>query len=126
MKVTVDQDYSIVLEDVFSGIGIRTKKGLFGIAQRDGGIEVMLNGKLVYPAPERAEEPTEWIGVDADNFAAKQISPGFREKLAERFNRPSVGGLIPTEGQRSDMKIKEIEQRIEEIERQLEEKANNI
>ena len=37
----------VTLTDVFSGIGM-TDAGMFGIAQRDGGIEVMLDGKTVY------------------------------------------------------------------------------
>lgn len=38
----------IILSEVYSGVGIRTDAGLFGIAERDGGIEVMLNGKTVW------------------------------------------------------------------------------
>jgi hypothetical protein len=33
---------------VYSGIGIETDQGHFGIAQRDGGIEVLHEGKLVW------------------------------------------------------------------------------
>lgn len=38
----------VILRDVFCGIGIETDQGHFGIAQRDGGIEVMLDGVLVW------------------------------------------------------------------------------
>lgn len=44
----IDGEAVLVLSDVFSGIGIETDAGLFGIAQRDGGIEVLLNGKIVW------------------------------------------------------------------------------
>lgn len=41
-------DLGVVLSEVYSGVGIETDMGLFGIAQRDGGIEIMLNGKTVW------------------------------------------------------------------------------
>jgi hypothetical protein len=47
MKISVDECGDIILEDVFLGIGIKTDMGLFGIAQRDDGIEVMLDGELL-------------------------------------------------------------------------------
>jgi hypothetical protein len=47
MQITV-KDNNIILSEVYNGIGIQTDQGLFGIAQRDGGIEVMLNGQLVW------------------------------------------------------------------------------
>lgn len=63
MKLTVEQDTDgtpiLVLSEVYSGIGIRTDKGLFGIAQRDGGIEVLLNGKTVWPEPTDPPEASE-------------------------------------------------------------------
>lgn len=45
----------IVLSEVYSGVGIKTDMGLFGIAQRDGGIEVMFNGKTVWTSHELDE-----------------------------------------------------------------------
>ena len=36
------------LSEVYTGVGIKTEQGLFGVSQRDGGIEVMLDGKLVW------------------------------------------------------------------------------
>lgn len=47
-----DGEPCIVLSDVFSGVGIKTDMGLFGIAQRDDGIEVMLDGKTVWTSHE--------------------------------------------------------------------------
>jgi hypothetical protein len=53
--VVVDASSHIVtLIDVFCGIGIDTDKGRFGIAQRDGGIEVLLDGKLVWSSNDIA------------------------------------------------------------------------
>ena len=42
------------VRDVFSGVGIETDQGRFGIAQLDGGIEVMLNGELVWSSSVHA------------------------------------------------------------------------
>jgi len=41
-------DGEIVLSEVYNGIGIQTDMGLFGVAQRNGGIEVRLNGETVW------------------------------------------------------------------------------
>jgi hypothetical protein len=38
----------VLLKKVYTGIGIETDQGLFGIAMRDDGIEVLLNGKIVW------------------------------------------------------------------------------
>jgi hypothetical protein len=48
LKTGADGGAEVYLSEVYSGVGIRTEAGLFGIAQRDGGIEVMLNGKTVW------------------------------------------------------------------------------
>ena len=41
-------DGEIVLSEVYNGIGIQTDMGLFGVAQRNGGIEVLHDGKPVW------------------------------------------------------------------------------
>ena len=38
----------VVFSEMYNGIGIKTEAGDFGVAQRDGGIEIMLNGELVF------------------------------------------------------------------------------
>lgn len=48
MKIEVSEDRDIVLSEVYNGIGVKTEAGTFGIAERDGGIEITLKGKLVY------------------------------------------------------------------------------
>lgn len=64
MKIDVNATGDIVLSDVFLGVGIETKMGLFGISQRDDGIEVMLNGKTVWTShdltPAPAPPPTRF------------------------------------------------------------------
>jgi len=56
MKIKAERDtygaLGIVLSEVYSGVGVSTPMGLFGIAQRDDGIEVMLDGKTVWTSHE--------------------------------------------------------------------------
>ena len=42
----------VTLEHVYCGVGIKTDDGIYGIAQRDGGIEVMIDGALVWSSSE--------------------------------------------------------------------------
>jgi len=52
MKLEVNEQGEIVLSEVYNGIGIKTEVGMYGIAQRDGGCEIMLNGVLIHsPTP---------------------------------------------------------------------------
>jgi len=37
----------VVCTDAFCGLGIKTEAGFFGIAQRDGIIEILYNGDLI-------------------------------------------------------------------------------
>ena len=46
LSATDGQD--VTLTGVYTNISIPTDQGLFGIAQRDGGLEIMLDGKLVW------------------------------------------------------------------------------
>jgi hypothetical protein len=55
MKIEVREDGTLELSEVYGGVGIRTDQGLFGIAQRDAGIEVMLDGKVVWSSSDLAE-----------------------------------------------------------------------
>ena len=48
MRVDLDENLQLVLSEVYNGIGIKTDAGVYGICQRDGGIEVMLDGQLVF------------------------------------------------------------------------------
>jgi hypothetical protein len=50
-KAGVELDVSgadVELVGVYNGVGIQTEQGLFGVCQRDGGIEVLLNGHTVW------------------------------------------------------------------------------
>lgn len=48
VKLTVNENYEMVFEDVFNAIVIKTDSGDFGICQRDFGIVVMKDGKEVF------------------------------------------------------------------------------
>lgn len=48
MKIIVNENNDIQFEEVFLPIVVRTDVGDFGICQRDGGIEIMRNGKLEF------------------------------------------------------------------------------
>jgi len=48
MKMWVGEGREIWLTDVFNAICIKTDQGAFGIAMRDCGIEVVLDGKMVF------------------------------------------------------------------------------
>lgn len=44
--------HEVIVQQCYTGIGIETDLGLFGIAQRDGVLEIQFNGKLVIDADE--------------------------------------------------------------------------
>lgn len=47
--ITIDASSSdVVCTDVFCGIGVQTDIGHFGIAQRDGVVEILFNGHLLF------------------------------------------------------------------------------
>lgn len=48
MEIHVGEGGELVLSKVYNGVVIPTDQGRFGIAQRDAGIEVLLDGVLVW------------------------------------------------------------------------------
>jgi hypothetical protein len=44
--------HEVLIQECFTGIAMETDQGLFGIAMRDDGIEVLLDGKLVWSSME--------------------------------------------------------------------------
>jgi len=48
MRIEIGADGEFQLFEVFNGIGIVTDAGHFGICERDGGIEILRNGKQVW------------------------------------------------------------------------------
>lgn len=94
MKIAIDGS-EVTLSEVYSGVGIQTDMGLFGIAQRDGGIEVMLDGKTVWTSHEievtdlvlnsralREAQPRQrhWFYADGPNDPPAPLS-GFSDDL---------------------------------------------
>jgi len=53
MKIEVDEDGDIILDQIYSGIGVKchpkpTQPVVYGIVQRDGGIEILLDGEIIF------------------------------------------------------------------------------
>lgn len=47
--------HKVLIQECFCGVAIETDQGLFGIAQRDGGIEILLDGNLVWSSVDALE-----------------------------------------------------------------------
>lgn len=75
MEVKVDENGNIVLDKLYVGVLVTTEKGTFGIAQRDDGIEVTLEGKLVYPPPPTEDEDELTLAASAAIDAARRLDP---------------------------------------------------
>ena len=95
LKTGADGASEITLSEVYSGVGIQTDAGLFGIAERDGGIEVMLNGKTVWalgadtedlpvtlppPAPEKMSETDMTRTAAAIDRITAKVGPMLRKE----------------------------------------------
>lgn len=48
----VSGPFDVILSEVYSGVGIKTSMGVFGVCERDGGIEVLFEGKTVFVMSE--------------------------------------------------------------------------
>lgn len=55
-EIDVNAAHDVELTEIYNGVGIVTDLGRFGIAMRDGGIEVMLNGKLMWSSSDYEDE----------------------------------------------------------------------
>jgi hypothetical protein len=58
----------ITVSDVYSGFGVMTNVGVFGVAQRDGGIEIMFGGKSVWSSNELGPESRPMRLADGSAF----------------------------------------------------------
>lgn len=90
MRIKGDAD-GIVLSEVYSGVGIKTDMGLFGIAQRDSGIEVMLDGKTVWTSHEIRVQRTEEQARINKQWAA-YCPPG--SKVSKPVRLPDGSGFF--------------------------------
>ena len=59
-EIAVGVMHNVTIRECYLGIAIETDQGTFGIAQRDNGIEVLLNRKLVWTSMdlEKQNPPT--------------------------------------------------------------------
>jgi len=70
----IETSNEVTLFQVFSGVGIQTDMGLFGIAQRDAGIEVMLEGKTVWTSHAITNEDVSLQNVVAALCSVLELS----------------------------------------------------
>jgi hypothetical protein len=81
-EIDVNAAHDVELTEVYNGVGIITDLGCFGIAMRDGGIEVMLNGELMWSSSDFEEAMVsrsgwkkvdgQWVRDDNHPFAEEQ------------------------------------------------------
>lgn len=91
MKITAAGS-EVILSEVYSGVGIETDTGLFGIAQRDGGIEVQRDGKLVWSSEHGVLAPPP-TGDLILVYVAGPFSAPTREGVEEHIVRAVQLGL---------------------------------
>jgi hypothetical protein len=84
VKIDINSEGDVTLSDVFLGVGIQTDLGLFGIAQRDGGITVLLDGKEVWTSHELAEPSKEPLPVYTCDFCMKSEPVVFNPPTSRR------------------------------------------
>ena len=53
MNIEINTNGELIISKNYAGIGLQTDDGLFGVAQRDEGIEVMLDGQHVWSSDDR-------------------------------------------------------------------------
>ena len=59
MKIEVGEDGDILFSEVYNPLCIRSAAGTFGICERDGGIEIMRNGALVFACYTKQDDYLE-------------------------------------------------------------------
>lgn len=66
---TVPSGQVLLISDCFSGVGIETDSGCYGVSVRDGGIEIMLKGELLYSHAIvfGKEQFTSWKDLKPEN-----------------------------------------------------------
>ena len=90
MQIHVGEDGEIVLSEIYNAIGIETDQANFGLVQRDGGIEVYLDGVLIWSSTATALPKLAALRDDSKRFASVMRELGERWKdanLPEHFAR---------------------------------------
>lgn len=82
-KPTIDNVMGAELEGVYNGVGIQTDQGYFGICQRDAGLEIFLDGKLILATydPEMLAALTE---ITERRVEARKVQPTSGSTTPER------------------------------------------
>lgn len=86
--VTIEtQTHEVELEGVYIGVGIETDLGRFGVCERDGGITLMQEGKVVFPPTYK--QLREQLGNEILNDPGMEVA--YRSNVAmllhDRFNK---------------------------------------
>ena len=55
MKIETDESGVITLSEVFESIAIQTNVGKVYISQRDGGLELVFNSKIIYVFKDKSQ-----------------------------------------------------------------------
>jgi len=75
----------VTLSEVFLGVRIDTPQGYFGIAQRDNGIEIIFEGKMVWSSSELLEIDDKlkikWTPEKIKRVKEIMYSPGVAEAM---------------------------------------------
>lgn len=82
--------HEVRIEECYLGIAMETDQGVFGISQRDDGIEVMLNGQLVWSSMELKGAPRVFNPPpvpDDEGFIDKEGSMRMEKFLKTRTNK---------------------------------------
>ena len=92
---TLEVTGPVTLHDVFNGVGIQTDDGLFGVAQRDGGIELMLDGELIFSSASMHDD----IDPEMDLCMAVAVMATVLERVDDRgasevLERPHVASSV--------------------------------
>lgn len=96
MKIRHDAD-GIVFSEVYSGLRIETPSGHFGIAQRDDGIEVLQDGKLVWSSNNDSkyqELQTKYEALLRGAIRAAQIAVTSLEGSEDTIAQRAVESLL--------------------------------
>jgi len=95
-KTSMVVDGEVTLYDVYSGVGIQTDAGLFGVAQRDGGIEVMLDGTMLFASTSKPLEELELYGDlrVAVAMMATILEHPEGTQASEILERPAVANAV--------------------------------
>lgn len=91
----------VMLEGVYAGVGIKTDQGLIGICERDGGVEVLLDGDLIFASYSDAGrlEQIHALTTSLHNM----LEDGEARKMVEAINE-LVPGWVKAKAEPTDTK----------------------